>query len=257
MYGKIFDSMYDGTLYGLWEAIVTFQQMIVLADADGIVDMTPQAMAARTSIPLEIIQAGLKVLEAPDPYSRTPGQDGKRIERIDEHRPWGWHIVNHEKYKHLKDSDSLREQNRVRQQRFRDNRRVTQNNATSRDVTRGNTKSRYTDTDTNTNKNTTTPLPPSGVFSDGFVRFWGAWPSSSRKAARGKCWQLWRKGGFDSQADQILAHVEAMKLSDDWLKDGGAFIPAPMVYLNQRRWEGADPPGIDRGAGLYGRKGVM
>lgn len=144
--------MYDGTLYGHWQAIVTFQQMIVLADADGIVDMTPQAMSARTSIPFEIIEAGLKKLEAPDPYSRTPGNDGKRIELIDEHRPWGWHIVNHEKYKKLRDADEVRAQNRERQQRFRDKKHVTERNAASREVTACNTKSRHTDTYTDTRK---------------------------------------------------------------------------------------------------------
>ena len=45
---------------------------------------------------------------------------------------------------------------------------------------------------------------------------------------------------MDEAAEQIIAHVEALKLSIDWRKDSGAFIPAPLVYLNQRRWEGAD-----------------
>jgi hypothetical protein len=31
-----------------------------------------------------------------------------------------------------------------------------------------------------------------------------------------------------------------MKSSIDWRKESGAYIPAPLVYLNQRRWEGAD-----------------
>jgi len=35
--------MYEGTLYGQWEAIITFQQLIVLATEDGIIDMTPPA----------------------------------------------------------------------------------------------------------------------------------------------------------------------------------------------------------------------
>ena len=121
------------------------QQLIVLADADGIVDMTPQAICARTSIPIAIIESGLKKLSEPDSYSRTPGEDGRRIVCIDEHRPWGWQIVNYLKYKHLKDADTVREQNRVRAQRFRDKR-----NATSRDVTPNNAESRYIDIDTDT-----------------------------------------------------------------------------------------------------------
>ena len=154
MYGKIFSLMYKGTLYGHWEAIVTFQQMIVIADADGIVDMTPQAICAHTSIPIDIIEKGLKKLSEPDPYSRTPGEEGRRIVCIDEHRPWGWQIVNYVKYKHLKDSDEVREQNRIRAQRFRDKR-----NATSRDVTSSNTESRHTDTDTDTTKKGRVALP--------------------------------------------------------------------------------------------------
>ena len=114
MYGKIFDSIYDGTLYGHWEAIVTMQQLIVLATPDGIVDMTPQAIAARTSIPLEIIAKGLKVLSEPDPYTRTPGEEGRRIVLMDEHRPWGWKLVNHGKYMRLRDAEQKRKADRDR-----------------------------------------------------------------------------------------------------------------------------------------------
>lgn len=120
MYGKIFSAMYDGSLYGNWEAIVTFQQMIVLCGPDGVVDMTPQALAARTSIPLDIIKKGIQALEAPDPDSRTPDLDGRRIERLDDHRPWGWRIVNYTRYRKLVDAETVREQNRARQQRKRD-----------------------------------------------------------------------------------------------------------------------------------------
>jgi Asp-tRNA(Asn)/Glu-tRNA(Gln) amidotransferase A subunit family amidase len=114
MYGKIFASMYDGSLYGQWEAIVTMQQMIVLCDAGGVVDMTPQAMAARTSIPLEIIEKGLELLMKPDRYSRTPGCDGRRIELIDDNRPWGWIIVNYDKYRWLASAEEKREADRIR-----------------------------------------------------------------------------------------------------------------------------------------------
>jgi hypothetical protein len=114
LYGKVFDSIYDGTLYGHWEAIVTMQQFIVLASPDGVVDMTPQAIAARTSIPLDIITKGIKVLSEPDPYTRTPGEDGRRIVLMDEHRPWGWRLVNHGKYMRLRNMAQKREADRTR-----------------------------------------------------------------------------------------------------------------------------------------------
>ena len=112
MYGKIFATMYDGSIYGRWQAIVTFQQMIALADKDGIVDMTAQALSARTSIPLEIIEKGIADLETPDKVSRTPDEEGRRIILLDEHRPWGWRITNYAKYREIRTAEERREYHR-------------------------------------------------------------------------------------------------------------------------------------------------
>ena len=149
MYGKIFDSIYEGTLYGHWEALVTFQQMIVLCDADGMIDMTPHAIAARTSIPLKIIEKGIAVLEDPDPFSRTPDHEGRRIELIDAHRPWGWHIINHAKYVALQDADTIRAQTRERVRKHR----AAKSGVT---VTDSNVSKRHTDIDTDTDTDTDT-----------------------------------------------------------------------------------------------------
>lgn len=74
----------------------------------------------------------------------------------------------------------------------------------------------------------------------GFERFWQTWPKSERKQARGQCLKSWRRVGAEKCADAVLAHVEQMKSSESWTKEAGQFVPAPLVYLNQRRWEGAD-----------------
>lgn len=112
MYGKLFESMYDGTLADDWKALVTFQQMIVLATKDGVVDMTPRAIASRTGIPLEIIEQGIQFLEQPDARSRSPEMDGRRIARLDDHRPWGWFIVNYQKYCQLVSREQKRQRDR-------------------------------------------------------------------------------------------------------------------------------------------------
>lgn len=109
MYGKIFASMFKGSLYGKWEAIVTFTVMIVLADQEGEVDMTPEALAASTSIPLDIIQRGIKLLESPDPQSRTPDEDGRRIVRVSDSRDWGWRITNYAHYRAIRTAEERRE----------------------------------------------------------------------------------------------------------------------------------------------------
>lgn len=110
MYAKIFTQMYDGTLctQGPWQALVTFQQLLVLADPDGNVDMTPEAISRRTTIPLDIIQAGLGRLIEPDLGSRTPTEEGRRIVLLSEHRTWGWRIVNYKHYRDMKREEDRR-----------------------------------------------------------------------------------------------------------------------------------------------------
>lgn len=78
----------------------------------------------------------------------------------------------------------------------------------------------------------------------GFALFWDSWPKSDRKQARGKCLDAWKKAGAEPHAAQIVAHIESMK-GGPWLKDGGRYIPAPLTYLNQRRWEGAEASDSD------------
>lgn len=119
MYGKLFTQMYDGTLVSKWQALVTFQQMIILCGPDGVIDMTPSALSDRTGIPLKIIRAGIAELEKPDPSSRTRDMDGRRIERLDDHRDWGWRLVNYRKYRLTVDPEVVRLQNASRQRAHR------------------------------------------------------------------------------------------------------------------------------------------
>lgn len=114
MYAKVFVQMYDGTLCtkGPWQALVTFQQLLVLADMDGNVDMTAGAIARRTTIPLEIIEEGIKTLLEEDPESRTPTENGRRIVPLAEGRPWGWKVVNYKHYRSLKREEDRREYHR-------------------------------------------------------------------------------------------------------------------------------------------------
>jgi uncharacterized phage protein (TIGR02220 family) len=104
MYAKVFAQMYDGSLCtnGPWQALVTFQQFLVLADQEGFVDMTAEAISRRTTIPLSIIEAGIEELSKPDPKSRTPDHDGRRIIPISPERDWGWIVVNYKVYRSLK-----------------------------------------------------------------------------------------------------------------------------------------------------------
>lgn len=87
----------------------------------------------------------------------------------------------------------------------------------------------------------------------GFAEFWKTWPSNDRKQAKGKCLEAWKKAHAERDAALILAHVESLKTSASWREKGGQFIPAPLVYLNNRRWEGAElaEVGTESGIGSF------
>lgn len=73
-----------------------------------------------------------------------------------------------------------------------------------------------------------------------FSEFWSAYPNCKRKGSKAKCQSVWQKHYLDTDAEQIIAHVKAMAISNDWSKDSGQYIPSPLVYLNQQRWDGAE-----------------
>lgn len=67
-----------------------------------------------------------------------------------------------------------------------------------------------------------------------FDRFWLAYP---RKISKKKASQAWLKikpdGGL---VEEILKKLEYYKLTEQWSKDNGQFIPHPTTWLNQERW---------------------
>lgn len=230
MYGKIFSSMYSGSLYGQWQAIVTFQQLIVLADKDGTVDMTPQAIAAMTSIPLEIIQAGIETLEAPDKYSRSPNEEGRRIVRIDPDRPWGWHIVNYSKYREIRSSEERREYHK----QYWHKRKQTQPDST--DTQQDSTNSTKAVSISSKQKEyIELPGQVETIAPDAFILFWTAYP---KKRSRGKAIQAWKKLRPNAELqERIMEALKLAKASDDWCKDNVKFIPYPATWLNAQGWE--------------------
>jgi hypothetical protein len=86
-------------------------------------------------------------------------------------------------------------------------------------------------------KRRVTPIVPA---TPQFDSFWKAYPGP-RKVGKAKCLHHWRTHGFDALADQILLHVAAMAQTPQWLEANGKYIPAPLTYLNQRRFEDGFP----------------
>lgn len=108
---------------------MTLMDMVILADQNGVVDMTHEAIARRTNRPIDVIRQTITELEAADPRSRNPNCDGARIQRLDDHRDWGWLIVNYEQFRQTASEEQRREKTRARVHKHRQLHNVTLCNA--------------------------------------------------------------------------------------------------------------------------------
>jgi hypothetical protein len=75
-----------------------------------------------------------------------------------------------------------------------------------------------------------------GVLDDvSFKAFWMDYP---RKQGKGSAEKAWKKIKSPvSTLELIMAALSWQKVSDQWTKDNGQYIPLPASYLNARKWE--------------------
>lgn len=68
-----------------------------------------------------------------------------------------------------------------------------------------------------------------------FAEFWAAYP---KKVGKGDAERAWKKvSGPAAVLALITEALRWQRVSDQWLKDGGQYVPNPATYINQRRWE--------------------
>ena len=84
------------------------------------------------------------------------------------------------------------------------------------------------------------PGGDSEQYEPSFIEFWKNWPTNKRKGSKPQCGAFWKRKKLAAKKDQIIGHVNTMKCSHDWTKENGQFMPAPLTYLHQMRWEGAE-----------------
>ncbi len=73
-----------------------------------------------------------------------------------------------------------------------------------------------------------------------FDEFWETWPQSERKQDKKKCREKWASQKLDALADQIFTDIESRKAGQKW--SDPQYIEAPLVYLNNARWEDGFTP---------------
>lgn len=245
-YTPAFDDIYMGTLYGRWPAAAVWASLLPLIDANGCIDMSLQAICGMTGWPMDLLKQGIEQLMEPDPDSRSPDSEGRRLVPMEPGRPWGWRAVNHRKYRErarLQNKNAREVESGQNQERM----------ATKPPLTAAHRRSPpLTPSHTHTQTQDKTPLPPKGG-DERFEEFWRAYPRRVGKAAAKR---VWSRKGLNAKTAEIVAHLAERVRSDaQWLRDGGQFVPYPGTWLNRDGWldeyERAAPKGAEIDDGAY------
>lgn len=75
-----------------------------------------------------------------------------------------------------------------------------------------------------------------------FETFWQAYPRKVGKGAARAVWGRLRPSA--SLLAQMLATLEWQRQTDQWRRDGGCYIPHPVTWLRQERWDD-EPVSLD------------
>jgi hypothetical protein len=92
---------------------VVWITMLALADADGVVEASIPGLAATAGVTIEECEGALACFLAPDRYSGSTVDEGRRIQQ----RRGGWFIINHSHYRELRTEKQVREAERIASKR--------------------------------------------------------------------------------------------------------------------------------------------
>ena len=107
---KLFSSITASTIWAAPDHTrIVWITMLAMADQHGRVWASIPGLANIARVPIEATESALEELMSPDKYSRTKDNDGRRIEEID----GGWRLLNHAKYRAIRDEESIKQSKRA------------------------------------------------------------------------------------------------------------------------------------------------
>jgi hypothetical protein len=117
-YTKLFGSIVTSTIWREDDKTrIVWITLLALSDRDGVVEGSVPGLAHVAGVTIEDCERALINLQKPDRYSRSPEYEGRRVDAVD----GGWRILNYGKYRSRMSLEDIRERNRIRKQRWREN----------------------------------------------------------------------------------------------------------------------------------------
>lgn len=232
-YTKLFSSITASTIWSEPAGTrLVWITMLAMAHKDGCVYASVPGLARQANVSREETEVALECFLAPDPDSRTPEHEGRRIEVID----GGWRLLNHAKFSAIRSAeerrDYMREYMRKRRAGESDTESVSQSSkqtlamsTESTDVTPPalalDVKERAKDKTCRTDVRR-------------FADFWSVYPRCEGKKP---ALAVWKSKRLDAQADEIIADVQKRIAQHRSWREG--FVPHAQKYLRNELWTDA------------------
>lgn len=119
MYGKHFESMYEGSMYGSGVAVFAVWGYVIAHTRKSRVELNPKKLSDTLGGTISEIEAAIKFLMSPDPNSRHKEHGGRRLIKEGEFQ---YFLPSWESYQKIRNADERREYNRVKQAEYRSKR---------------------------------------------------------------------------------------------------------------------------------------
>lgn len=106
MFGKIFATTFTGSMFGAGaEVFAVWSYTLANTGPDSHVELNPKLLAVAIGAPENRIKEAIDYLCSPDPNSRTKDNEGRRLLKQGE---FLYQVVNHAKYRSIRDEEDRR-----------------------------------------------------------------------------------------------------------------------------------------------------
>ncbi len=256
---KLFGSITESTIWSEDnETRLVWITMLAMADQNGYVGASLPGLAHRARVPLEATEKAVAKFLAPDPYSRNPSNQGRRIEV----EARGWVILNYRDFRDLRDDEIRREyeRNRKREQRKRASGTDGDSPTMSINVPQCLPMSAQAEADKEADQDQellsglivkgsvhhdldeNRPVQPrkeraetAQFLAASFHAFWNQYP---RKVGKGAAQKVWKRVAVDEPTVKKIAEaLKWQRTQPQWNREKGRFIPHAATWLNQKRYD--------------------
>lgn len=219
MYGKFFASAFTGSMFGSGpEVFSTWAYVIANTRRDSHVELNIRLMAVAIGCSEDSVKKAIAFLCNPDPGSRSKELEGKRLLKVGEYL---YEVVNHQKYREIRNEDDRREyfrQKKAESRARKDGVKAFVKNGQSKSIV-----STHADAEEEAEKDISS-----------FELFWSRYP---KKEAKKECRKEWLKGSLP--LNLIMQALDWQLETRKWI-DG--YAPNPLTYIHQERWNDHPEP---------------